>query len=84
MLSLTVSTKGQVLLPAEVRHKLGIMAGSKLELEIHGNDIILKPVLKRAYSPEECMGLVKNIAGPVPVERINELLEDALVKDYKS
>ncbi len=30
------------------------------------------------------MGLVKNIAGPVPVERINELLEDALVKDYKS
>ncbi|MFZ5472199.1 MAG: AbrB/MazE/SpoVT family DNA-binding domain-containing protein [Myxococcota bacterium] len=34
----TVTSKGQVTLPAEARRRLGIRAGSKLEFIVRGND----------------------------------------------
>jgi AbrB family looped-hinge helix DNA binding protein len=36
----TVSSKGQVTLPAAVRRQLGIRAGSQLEFVVRGDDVV--------------------------------------------
>ncbi len=41
MLTTTVTTKGQVVIPLEIRTKLGIKTGSKVKVTTKGNDIIL-------------------------------------------
>lgn len=41
----TVSTKGQVTLPAAMRAKLGIQAGSHIQFELRGKELIIKPEL---------------------------------------
>jgi AbrB family looped-hinge helix DNA binding protein len=41
---LSVSSKGQIVLPVEMRKKLGIEAGSKLAAYAWGDIIILKPI----------------------------------------
>jgi antitoxin PrlF len=37
-MTITVSSKGQITLPAEARRKLGIRTGSKLECFVRGDD----------------------------------------------
>jgi AbrB family looped-hinge helix DNA binding protein len=39
----TVSTKGQVTLPAAMRAKLGIQAGSHIRFELRGQELVIKP-----------------------------------------
>ena len=41
----TVSTKGQVTLPAALRAKLGIQAGSLVRFELRGQELVIKPEL---------------------------------------
>jgi AbrB family looped-hinge helix DNA binding protein len=40
-----VSSKGQVTLPAAMRAKLGITAGSHIHFELRGNELVIKPEL---------------------------------------
>jgi AbrB family looped-hinge helix DNA binding protein len=44
-----VSTKGQVVLPRLLRHKLGIRAGDSLEARIEAGHIVLVPQKNRRY-----------------------------------
>ena len=37
-----VSSKGQVTLPAAMRAKLGITAGSRIHFELRGNELVVK------------------------------------------
>jgi len=39
MSTVTVSDKGQVVIPADIRRRLGIAPGSKLDFEIEGDSI---------------------------------------------
>jgi AbrB family looped-hinge helix DNA binding protein len=41
---LTVSSKGQISIPASLRHKLGLVAGSKLNVSLAGDVLQLEPV----------------------------------------
>ncbi|MGH9620942.1 MAG: AbrB/MazE/SpoVT family DNA-binding domain-containing protein [Bryobacteraceae bacterium] len=41
--TVTLSSKGQVVIPLEVRELLHLKAGERLELELRGNSIVLKP-----------------------------------------
>ena len=41
MEKITVSSKGQVAIPKEVREALNLTAGSKLNLEVRGHEIVL-------------------------------------------
>ena len=56
----TVTSKGQVTLPAEARHRLGIHAGTKLEFIIRGDDR-LEAVLVG--------GSVRDLKGALPKPR---------------
>jgi len=40
----TVSAKGQLVIPSEMRAKLGIQVGTRVALNIEGSRIILEPV----------------------------------------
>lgn len=44
MTTLSVSDKGQVTLPAEIRRRLGLKGKSKLHIQVRDNEIVLKPV----------------------------------------
>ena len=59
MSSVTVSDKGQVVIPAVIRHRLGIAPGSKLDFELEG-DVIRVRLRKSIQStrPEDGYGLL--------------------------
>ena len=41
--NLTISKKGQVTLPAELRKKMGFEAGSTVIAEVRDNELVLRP-----------------------------------------
>lgn len=51
MLTVTVSHKGQVVIPADIRHKLGITPGSQLDFRLEGN--VIRAEVKRQLLPTQ-------------------------------
>lgn len=47
--SRTVGAKGQVVIPREIRERLGLREGSKVAFEQRGREVVLRPV----ETPEE-------------------------------
>ena len=43
----TVSTKGQLVIPAEMRASLGLKPGTRIAVRLEGSRIILEPVSKK-------------------------------------
>jgi AbrB family looped-hinge helix DNA binding protein len=50
-----VSTKGQLVIPAEMRTSLGIQAGTRVMISVDGNRLIVEPVTERLV--DETMGM---------------------------
>jgi AbrB family looped-hinge helix DNA binding protein len=48
----TATTKGQIVIPAEIRRKLGIKEGTRIRVELNeeAGQIILKPITREAIS----------------------------------
>jgi len=44
MSTVTISDKGQVVIPAAVRRRLGLEPGSKLDFELEGDSIRVRPL----------------------------------------
>jgi AbrB family looped-hinge helix DNA binding protein len=44
MPTVTVSDKGQVVIPAAIRRRLGLVPGSKLDFEMEGDSIRVRPL----------------------------------------
>lgn len=60
MSTVTVSEKGQVVIPATIRRRLGIQPGSKLDFELEGDSIRIR--LLRSIPPsrvEDGYGLLR-------------------------
>ena len=51
MLTVTVSHKGQVVIPADIRRKLGITTGSQLDFHLEGN--VIHAEVKRQLPPTQ-------------------------------
>jgi AbrB family looped-hinge helix DNA binding protein len=47
----TVSTKGQVVIPSEMRRRLGIRPGDRLEARIDARHLVLLPYTKAPVKP---------------------------------
>lgn len=79
-----VSTKGQVVLPSQVRHRLGIQPGDPLDVQVEGERIVLVPRRKRQRKArivtDPITGMPVLSAGPdAPIltsEMVAELLKD--------
>ncbi len=50
MQTLTVSPKGQVVIPSEIRERLGITPGSKVSVTAEGNRVMISLERKRVVS----------------------------------
>lgn len=60
MPTVTVSSKGQIVLPVEIRNRLGLAAGSVLELSELDEGLMLRPVHTiKPTSLEHLVGMVK-------------------------
>jgi len=61
----TVSTKGQIVIPKDVRDRHGLKPGSVVEVEDHGHVIVLRP--QRAatlYTIADLLALPHHYQGP--------------------
>lgn len=54
----TVSEKGQVVIPSSLRAKLGISAGTRLEVsEENGNILMLVEAQRKTQTAQACIGI---------------------------
>jgi len=53
----SATVKGQVVIPAKIRHRLGIKKGSKFHVEERNGEIILRPLTKEYF--QRMSGILK-------------------------
>ena len=73
MFTCTVTSKGQIVIPSQIRKRLNIKSGTKLYMEDTGFEIIMKPVT--AGYLDAVAGVLKskkNLAHVLLVERAAE------------
>lgn len=79
MSTATMTTKGQVTLPREVREDLGLKEGDKIDFEKIGGRYVLRP---RNRSAMELAGVLHRPgAKTLTIEEMDEALGDALRED---
>ena len=65
MAIVTVSTKGQIVIPKEVRESLSLRPGTKIDVKSKGDEIILKPMREsisdRLYGKYRGVDLLKDL-----------------------
>jgi len=64
----TVSTKGQLVIPAGMRETLGILPGSRVALSLEDGVIVLRPVSERLV--DETCGMFR--AGPSLADELQQ------------
>jgi AbrB family looped-hinge helix DNA binding protein len=76
MLQSIMTNRGQVTIPAEIRSKLNLISGNKLEFVLKGDQIVMMPINrsikdlkgvlpnpKKSHSCEEMNDVIKNVKG---------------------
>lgn len=66
--STSVTSKGQVTIPKEVRQRLGIRQGSLIEFTLVGDHVELRVKSSPAAVPESGYGLLKSRRTSVPAD----------------
>jgi antitoxin PrlF len=77
----TVSSKGQVVIPSDVRRKLGLTQGSVLRFVVDGDSVHL---LAAAGDVRKLKGRLPAPAKPVSVEAMNETITQRRAKAGRS
>jgi len=73
----TLTSKGQITIPHEIRGRLRLKAGDRIEFRVEeGGSVTLLPLARRM---EEVFGILSGHAGrkSVPVEKMDRLLADS-------
>ena len=70
-----VSTKGQVVIPKEVRDKVGIAPGTKLLVAVKNNDILLRGM--EELTLRELSGGLSSVASKKKVD-VDALVDEAI------
>jgi antitoxin PrlF len=60
--SSSISSKGQVTVPQEIRHRLGVAAGDRIDFVIEGDRTVIRP----SRSDENPFEKYRGILGPFP------------------
>jgi antitoxin PrlF len=58
----TISSKGQVTVPQDIRKRLGVSAGDRIEFVVEGNRTVIRPSRDNPDPFEKQMGIL----GPFP------------------
>lgn len=68
MQTTTMTSKGQVTVPKEVRQRLGLRQGTRIAFVVEGDHAVLRPATPDRSRPKSGFGMVK-VSGPaVPVD----------------
>jgi antitoxin PrlF len=79
MVKTTLSSKGQVTIPREVREFLNIFPGDGVRFEIRGEDVVVKPL--RRQSLESLLGSLKSSQPYVGQEAEQAAMEQAVADE---
>jgi AbrB family looped-hinge helix DNA binding protein len=58
MITTVVTTKGQIIIPSRIRHKLNIRKGTRLSIEEKGDKLVLQPLTVDYF--EKMAGILKS------------------------
>ena len=73
-----ISTKGQIVLPKEVRDVQGWKPGTELEAESQGNVVVLRPATRRPRTMlEDVIGCIPYDGPPVSIEEMDAAVDKA-------
>lgn len=61
-----ITTKGQVTIPKQLRHKLGLFPGTEVRFEESEGCAVIRPTMTKRELIEERIRRVTGIAGPGP------------------
>jgi AbrB family looped-hinge helix DNA binding protein len=74
MAQLVVDEKHRVTLPRELRKRLGITSGSRLEVEQKGSEIVIRPLVPVKNPTDTIWGLATGVADRNPKQRAREAI----------
>lgn len=74
MAEVVVDEKNRVTLPRELRRRLGIESGSKLEVEQIGTKIVITPAVPMKKPTESIWGLAAKATGRNPKRQAREAI----------
>ena len=72
--SSTISSKGQVTVPQEIRNRLGLAAGDQVEFVVEGESTVIRPVRSDPNPFEKYRGILGTFPGGS--KEINEWIAD--------
>ncbi|MFZ4760805.1 MAG: AbrB/MazE/SpoVT family DNA-binding domain-containing protein [Burkholderiaceae bacterium] len=64
----SVTSKGQVTIPKELRQRLGIRQGSRIEFSLVGDQVVLRVRSSPAAESDSGFGLLKSRRAAVPAD----------------
>ena len=70
----SLSSKGQITIPREIRSRLGLSAGDRVEFVVEGGQTVIRPSRANTNPFEEYAGILGTFPGGV--EEINAWLRD--------
>ncbi len=73
MPSSRISSKGQVTVPLDVREKMGLRAGDRLDFIEQGGEFVIRPLKEGRRSFSEFVGMAPGFNS---IEEINEWVRD--------
>lgn len=72
---LTLSSKGQLVIPARLRQLLGLNPGDRLELSLEADGLLLRPHGSgKTSSAQALIGCTGYSGPPIPIERLDPAL----------
>ncbi len=77
----TVTRKGQVTIPAEIRTALGLREGDAVEFELKGSVVSLRP--RKGTITERTAGIFKSKLPPMSAEELRIAAETAIAEDVE-
>jgi AbrB family looped-hinge helix DNA binding protein len=86
MTTLTVSTKGQIVIPKEIRDELGFVPGAKVLVERNGDAVTLRVAKARQKLPASALiGFLKPYykGPPITEEQIDQASLEAVAERWK-
>lgn len=67
----TISTKGQVTVPVEVRDRLGLLPGTPVEFELREGGVFLRKGISKTHPVDQVFGIIHLDAS------VDQLLEES-------
>jgi antitoxin PrlF len=76
----SVSTKGQVTIPQEIRRQLGIRAGDKVWISVEDSRVVLRQAEMSLLAGYRSIPALKK---PLTDKEMDDLIEEEIVEDFR-